>query len=168
MNINMNIEQMLPEIIKNYGALTFAIGIVMSAIYFVFYCLQSAGIMKIAQRHEIKHSWLAWVPIANAYIYGKIAFKDTFKAVALLVLKLAPMSLFPFLFSYPLFHGENLGIGTRILNLAYIVFLMYATYKIYKQMSDKATAMMIWSVLSCGTLIPVFLFAIRNNPIKVH
>ncbi len=149
--------------LSTFGWTAIAIVIVVIAFYVTFYCFQCISIMKIAKRHNIKHNWLAWIPIANAYIYGKIAFEETWKAVVLFVLKAAPL-LLTFLFIFD--NKPNLLI--QILSAVYVVLLFLATYKIYKQMSDKSTVMLIFSILSFGTLIPVFLFAIRNNPIKME
>lgn len=142
------------------GGVLMVVVLVIALFYLVFYCLQSYGVMKIAQRHNIQHSWLAWIPVVNAYIYGKIAFKSTLKAAGLLALKVAPLTNIVFLIL-------DRNASTNVLSLIYTIFLFYATYKIYKQMSDRAVIMLIFSVLSGGTLIPIFLFAIRNNPIKV-
>lgn len=143
------------------GGVLMVVVLVIALFYLVFYCLQSYGVMKIAQRHNVQHSWLSWVPIANAYIYGKIAFKSTTKAAALFALKVAPLTNILFLI-----FGDNASSITNIFSFAYAIFLFYATYKIYKRMSDRAVMMLIFSVLSGGTLIPIFLFAIRNNPIS--
>lgn len=45
-----------------------------------FYVLQSLGLYTIADRRGIKHSWLAWLPIANTWILGSIA--DQYQYVA--------------------------------------------------------------------------------------
>ena len=145
------------------GGVLMVVVLVIALFYLVFYCLQSYGVMKIAQRHSVQHSCLAWVPVVNAYIYGKIAFKSTIKAAGLLTLKVAPLTNIVFLI-----WGSDASSITNIFSFAYTIFLFYATYKIYKQMSDRAVMMLIFSVLSCGTLIPIFLFAIRNNPINLH
>lgn len=145
------------------GGVLMVVVLVIALFYLVFYCLQSYGVMKIAQRHNVQHSWLAWIPVANAYIYGKIAFKSTTKAAALFALKVAPLTNILFLIL-----GSDASSITNIFSFAYTIFLFYATYKIYKQMSDRAVMMLIFSALSGGTLIPIFLFAIRNNPINLQ
>lgn len=127
----------------------------------VFYVFEGYGLMKIAQRHNVKYSWLAWVPVAKSYIYGKIALKSTEKALALFALKAAPLSGF-----LVLAFGNSVGFITSIFSLASMVFFFYAVYKIYKQMSDKAVPMLIFSILSGGVLVPFFIFAIRNNDIR--
>lgn len=130
-------------------------------LFLVPYVFGDYGLMKIAQRHNVKYSWLAWVPVANAYIYGKVAFKSTEKALALFALKAAPLSGV-----LALAFGNSVGFITSVFSLASMAFFFYAVYKIYKQMSDKAVLMLIFSVLSGGVLVPFFIFAIRNNPIK--
>jgi len=39
----------------------------------IFYILQSIAFMKLAKRNNINHSWLAFIPVANTYIFGQIA-----------------------------------------------------------------------------------------------
>lgn len=130
-------------------------------LFWISYILRGYGLMKIAQRYNIEHSWLAWVPVANAYIYGKVAFKSTEKAIALFILKAIPLSgIVVQVFK----SAATVTLG--VLSWLYMPFFFYAVYKIYKQMSDKAVPMLIFSILSGGVLVPFFIFAIRNNPIK--
>lgn len=137
-----------------------------------FYILQSIGFMKLAKRNDIKHSWLAFVPFANAYICGKVAFEDKVKTFTLLVLKIVStiisLSYYSNLvLSYINNNTANISSNTNIFSLAYIIFLLYASYQIFKKYSEKALIMLVFSILSCGLLIPIFLFAIRNNERKI-
>lgn len=50
------------------------------AVLFVFlnYILSSIAIMKMGQRAGIDESWLAWIPIGNLYIIGRLIKRITF------------------------------------------------------------------------------------------
>lgn len=44
-----------------------------SAVGFILYLLRAIGVYKMATGLRIDHSWFAFVPVANSYIYGKVA-----------------------------------------------------------------------------------------------
>lgn len=165
----------LNDLIGDNFPIFFAILGVFALILISFYLLKSLAIMKMAQKMEIKNSWLAFVPFARYYTYGKIAF--TGRAMAILFLCLSVVfKLLRFwkCFAYvaPAFYRDNIAlfslISTAIIVLERIcaVVAFYASYRIFKKFSDKAVVMTIFTVLSCGLLTPIFLFAIRNNELK--
>jgi hypothetical protein len=123
------------------------------------YVLEAVGVMRIAQKCEIKHSWLALVPVVGLYTMGRVAFENKAKAYLLLVANVVPAFVTLLTLWYPTDLNATLllcKIGVRILS-----FLV--SYKIYKKMSNQATLMLILSVLSGGLLTSIFIFAIRNN-----
>ena len=140
----------------------------------IFYILQSIGLMKLAKRNNIKHSWLAFIPVANTYIHGKVAFEDKIKTFTLLSIKIISTIIsssyyLNLVLSYVNFHTVYTSNNTiaNVFSWTYIIFLFYASYQIFKKYSDKAVIMLVFSVLSCGLLTPIFLFAIRNNERKI-
>lgn len=139
----------------------------------IFYIIQSIGLIKLAKRNNIKHSWLAFIPVANTYIYGKVAFEDKIKTFTLLGLKIVSTASLNALLNTVLFYFNfnttaiTNNTMTPIISFAYMIFLFYASYQIFKKYSDKAVIMLVFSVLSCGVLTPIFLFAIRNNERKI-
>ncbi|HPE15131.1 MAG TPA: hypothetical protein PLT65_04790 [Bacilli bacterium] len=48
--------------------------LVILGIILVFYILGSLGLMGIANKTETKGGWMAWLPIFNFYLMGKLAF----------------------------------------------------------------------------------------------
>ena len=146
--------------------------IVILILLVIFYLLNGFGLMRIAKRNNIKHSWLAFVPVANYYIFGKVAFSDNIRPILFLFLNIISMifsinvyytTFFSFIngnSSYPL---NNIYLN--IFNWIYLIFYFYVMYKIYKKYSKKATIMLVFLVLTCGILNPIFLFSIRNNEV---
>lgn len=140
----------------------------------IFYILQSIGLMRLSKRNNIKHSWLAFVPVANAYICGKVAFEDKIKTFTLLGLKIVSTVIsLSYYSNLVLSYVNNNTASTsndtiaNVFSWIYIIFLLYASHQIFKRYSNKAVIMLIFSILSCGLLIPIFLFAIRNNERKI-
>lgn len=137
------------------------------------YILQSIGLMKLAKRNNIKYSWLAFIPVANTYIYGKVAFEDKIKTFILLGIKIISTIILSSYYSNLVLSYVNSNTAytsdntiTNVFSWIYVIFLFYASYQIFKKYSDKAVIMLVFSVLSCGFLTPIFLFAIRNNERK--
>ncbi len=139
---------------------------------FILYILKGVAVMKMAKKMGIKNSGLAFVPIINSYILGKMAFED--KVMPYLFLG---FNIFSFLFGsmfsstiLAVFGGSSLNSAElsmlSTLQAVHMVFAYYLLYKVYKKFSDKAVVMTVFTVLSCGILQPIFLFAIRNNELK--
>lgn len=57
--------------------LTFFIGVfaVSAAIGIVFYLLEAIGVYKMAKSAEIKNPWLAFIPVADGWVFGTLAEK---------------------------------------------------------------------------------------------
>ena len=148
------------------------LSVIMISVIFalIFYLLQSFGLFNMAKTKNIENPWLAFIPYANTYIYGKIAFEEKFKTILLITLRVLAFA-FALITSVDSFASALNGSpqihnNTNIFQIVYVIFNFYTTYKVYKQFSNKAVVMLVFSVLSCGLLIPVFLFAIRNNKLK--
>ncbi len=139
---------------------------------FILYILKGVAVMKIAKKMGIKNSGLVFVPVAGSYILGRMAFED--KVMPFLYLGFNIFSvIYGSMFSSTIlaaFSGSNLNSAElnmlSTLQAASMVFAYYVAYKIYKKFSNKAVVMTVFTVLSCGFLEPIFLFAIRNNNFK--
>lgn len=121
-------------------------------IFIILYVLGGLGLMNIAKKNNEEYSWLAWIPFANVYLIGKIAIDKTV-GWALAVLTFIGSDII------------SLGALNSLSQFAGAVLLFYSVHKIYKSRSDNAVIMTVFSVLTFGFLIPIFLFAIRNNEV---
>lgn len=152
------------------SAASWAVFFIALSICITFYVLSCLGLMKIADKNGIRYSYLAWIPFINFFLIGKIAFKSTVSAIILLILSfIYPYSFFlSIVTTYLYFINSNTSLFFIFVVIAIVFIVMYlvALYKIYKKMSTKAVMMLIFSILSSGLLIPIFLFAIRNNSLR--
>lgn len=112
------------------------------------------GLMRIADKHNEPHSWMAFVPLLNRYILGKIAFQSTGLAILLPALVIAPLVV-------------GLGALSGMVVLAASIMYYVALYKVYKKMSNHFVLMLVFSILTLGFLTPFFLFGIRNNELRI-
>lgn len=160
------------ELINKVLPMLFAIFGVLFLLALMLYLFKGAAVMKMAKKMGIKNSGLVFVPVVGSYILGKMAFED--KVMPYLFLG---FNIFSFLFGsmfsstiLAIFSGSSLNSAElsmlSTLQVVHMVFAYYVLYKIYKKFSDKAVVMTIFTVLSCGLLEPIFLFAIRNNELK--
>lgn len=139
---------------------------------FILYILKCVAVMKMAKKMGIKNSGLIFVPVVGSYILGRMAFED--KVMPFLFLGFNIFSIiYGGMFSSTIlaaFSGSNLNSAElsmlSTLQVASMVFAYYVAYRIYKKFSNKALVMTVFTVLSCGFLDPIFLFAIRNNDLK--
>ena len=136
------------------------------AILLVFYILGSLGLMGIANKTETKGGWMAWLPIFNVYLIGKMGFSKAIGWVLVILAFLGgtgELSL----------NDEVVASGSilpspfnTIAQLTMIIIIVASLYKIYNRVSDKAVVMTVFTVLSFGILAPIFLFAIRKNDVR--
>lgn len=136
----------------------------------VLFLLRGFALMKMAKKCGIKNGWLAFVPVASTYMYGKIAFSDKIKSI-LFISSYIVSAIISIIYYYQnvlhFFNGTtyspSFNIATNIFQWIFLAFSYYATYKIFKKFSAKAVLMTVLSVLSCGLLSSIFLFAIKDN-----
>lgn len=140
------------------------IGWIVGIVIVILYAFYSFSLMKIAHRFNIKHTFLAWIPIVHTFTHAKIAFEDNKKSGLILILNLLTVFLIAFAIINKLIY---LTTPLNILNFVARVFLFLSTYKVYKKLTIKPILWLLASIFSFGLLTPIFLFAIRNNPIKV-
>ncbi|MGC4377861.1 hypothetical protein WD019_13080 [Fictibacillus sp. Mic-4] len=119
----------------------------------IMYIFLGIGLMRMAKREGIENEWLAWVPIAQMYILGKIVSH-----------KLGPNGGFILLgVSIGAFVLSFIPILGAIIGFAIGIFMFFVYHWTYDKYSDKAVLMTVFTVLTCGGLAPIFIFAIRNN-----
>ncbi|MDD3048385.1 MAG: hypothetical protein PHQ89_00115 [Bacilli bacterium] len=136
---------------------------------FVFglYILLVFALTSMIKKLNMKGAWMIWIPILNFYLIGKIAFEN----------KIIPW-LIPIF--YILSRKSTASVNNRIINstsfapsyltntfnFLFALLLIVSLFKVYNKFSDQAIVMTIFTVLSCGILAPVFLFAIRNKEVR--
>lgn len=122
---------------------------IISAIFsLVFYILFSLGLMKFCE--EINYPiWLAWIPIVQIFLLIDIAYRNkTTMCIAVI--------------SFIVYNFLG-GLLALIAILILLYYILNALQKIYISKSHHPTLLLILSIVSFGTLVPVFIFAIRNN-----
>jgi hypothetical protein len=135
------------------------------AIVLVFYIFMALGLMKMADRLGHKGTWMAWIPFCNSYLLGKVAISKAIGWVLVGLTLLAGTSM-----SDSAEGSVKISLLPEplrsIVAIALFVLTVVCLNKIYKKFSTKSTVMTVFTVLSLGILSPIFVFAIRNNPIN--
>lgn len=140
------------------------------------YIFDGFGLMEMAKVKNEKYTWLSWIPCAKEYLLGKLAYNSNVGATAYLCVTIG-VSVISFIVSFIIgLVGEYyedltltlfiLYIFIIILSIAYSVFYYITMYKLYKQFSDKAVIMIVFTILTGGMLSPIFIFAIRKNKLQ--
>ena len=155
------------------GLLAFFAGFIMFIfiVVIVLYVLGGIGLMRIADKQNIKGVWMAWIPFFNLRLIGKLAVENKFAQWLLLVLALLGAEFTSSVIVNGVTTTKNvIALPSPIREIfvfsALIVGIVYL-YKIYNKLSDKAVIMIVFTILTCGLLAPIFLFAIRNNEVRV-
>jgi len=119
----------------------------------ILYVLFAIGLMKMANRENIENAWLAWVPIAQTYIMGRLISHKLGENSGWIVLGVTLISMFT---SWIPVLGQLISFGV-------LIFSFVILHWIYEKYSNKAVLMTIFTVITAGSLSPIFIFAIRNN-----
>jgi hypothetical protein len=122
---------------------------------FLAYILTSIGLMNLAKNAGINNPWLAWIPIANLWIWGELVSEKLNgkggKKVLLITLAYAVTQIIPFI-----------NILTAI---AYAIFAIMLSFWLFKKYTEKPVLHTILSIL-IPIYSPILLFVIRNNEPK--
>jgi len=158
----------------------------------ILWIFQAIGLQRLGNRNNINNSWVAWLPIGDLWVLGKISdtrknfwkIEDTGKLFVIIsvvqiiigvIMLLGGVSAFftnlsfdllaeSEIFSYILYGGIEFfdflfGLsGGLILLLKF--WSLYNVYSKYK--GDKGVIFLILSIIF-QFMIPIFLFAIRNE-----
>ncbi|MBQ4641750.1 MAG: hypothetical protein IJB47_03970 [Oscillospiraceae bacterium] len=191
------LTSMVPAIDEGFGLV---LGIIMSVLVVISlicigfgilsYVLLSMGLYKIANRRQIRNSWLAWIPVGNMWILGSIS--DQYRYVAkgqiknrrkvLLGLNIAIVALTVVCYVISFIGGIIAGLSQRpdlaagqmglafllvgavwVVTIVEIVFLFIAYNDLYRSCNpEKADLFLVLSILFNVT-ISFFVFAVRNK-----
>lgn len=133
----------------------------MSAIYLILtYVFESISIMSISKNLNYQKSFLAWIPIYNKYLLGKIIGTKGLSAVLTLfnIITIVTAIYCYFDFNYMAFSLLLIGI------IVEFILEIIISHKIYKSVTNKyCDVLTIFNILTLGLLRPIILFLIRNK-----
>ncbi len=120
------------------------------------YILTALGLYKIAQKQGEPNAWLAWIPIAQLYIIGKIIKEVKLGTTVIprmdLVLPLGAVGV-AILIWIPV-----LG---QLIALAYYALFIYSLFLLFKKyVPDQA---ILYTILSAIGFFAIFIFIIRDK-----
>ncbi len=123
----------------------------------ILYFIGAFGLYRIAENRKIKDPWMAFIPLANFYILGRIV---------------EPIKIFnkevpnlPFFLLGSAISVIVLGYIPPLGQLAFLVFLvltLFSLYNLYNSYTDKAVLYLVISVLIPFSP-PILIFYIRNR-----
>lgn len=130
---------------------------ILSVIGFVLFAL---GLMTLAKRKGINNAWLAWIPIANLYIMGKIIGHIKIGSFEMDKMEMwLPLSILPLIILLAIPFVRILAI------IAFAVIFYFAFFRLFsKYRSENAVLFSVLSVLlftlgAYGLLV----FLVRND-----
>ncbi|MDD4027918.1 MAG: hypothetical protein PHN54_02555 [Bacilli bacterium] len=150
-------EQSILNVINEIIYFPFEILIGILVILLFLHAFLSFSIKTIADKKQIKNSWISFLPIFNTFIIGNIAFKKRIMSYALLVFSL--LSTIYLIDVYNTFHF----IFTLIVVFLSIILYFTALYNIYKMFCKKYVLLFIFTVITFGLISPIVFLCIRNN-----
>ena len=146
--------------------------LVLLVVSMIFFAL---GLRRMSERADIKHTWLAWIPIFNYYLVGELA-KDSpliksgkrFLAITLIGLGVTFTSIFAFqlvLDSQTPFAGV-IGLFTWfILYLIFIAYLWIGHYFLLARYTKHALLLTLLSIFVSQLVLYFAVYALRDKPV---
>ncbi len=122
------------------------------------YVLAALGLYTMAQNRQLENAWVAWIPVAQLYILGKLIRTLNIGGYEIPQIEL----VLPGVAVAGVVLGAIPLIGTLIA-IASAVVSLFALYKLYSMhRPEQATLYMILSVV-IPFMGPVFIYMIRND-----
>lgn len=137
-------------------------GVIGAIIGIALYIFVAFSLFKLAQKRGVDMPWLAWIPIAQMYIIGKLVKTvkiSTFEIPSLEIVLPVGMLAYMLLSGIPV-------IGWLI-SLAYLILMLLTLNNLYKQyVPEQATLYTVLSIL--GIPIPFFFLKFsKMDPISM-
>jgi hypothetical protein len=131
--------------------IVFVLGIAM-------YVLASLGLYKLAANQGIENPWLAWIPIANLYVLGRLI-----KNLKIQSYDIPNIELVLPIGSVAIMILGNIPVIGWIIQLVYAVLFLFAIHKLYKMYRPDSAV--LWLVLSIilPFMGPIFIYMMRND-----
>lgn len=129
-------------------------------IFVILYLLSAFGFYRMAQRKKIKDPWMAFIPIANLYVYGKLIepLKIMGKEIPNLPFVMLGMGI-----ASPIINA--LPIIGQIISVLIVIFFLFALYRLYDIYSERPVLYFVLSII-LPFLGSIFIFVLRNKEPK--
>ena len=132
------------------------------------YILMGISLYKINKNREHKGSWMAWVPIFNVYLLGKLGCNK----IVGMVCSIAIILCTSFTVSINGIVKQNFSIFPTIISSIILIIIdilmIVSAAKLYKKAGKNPITLWIITILTLGMAIPFFLFSIRNENNKTE
>lgn len=180
-------------VLGGMASVIFLIGMVIALFALAFgivsYIFTGLGVYTIANRRGIRHAWLAWIPVANAWVMGCISDqyqqaakgRNTRRRVTLLVLMIVNhvASAFSSAVSVEemmnlLIHGDyavggaammssTISLITSGISIAYSVMYYFCLYDLYTSCKPESNVLYLVLSILLGVTTPFLIFSCRNK-----
>lgn len=140
------------ELLALLGIIIFVVAIIAIAFYFIY----SYALYKMAVKQSIENSWLAFIPIAQSYIIGRLIknLKVFNFEIPRIEIVLPASALVTLVFS----QSEVLGGLLSIANFILMLFALNKLYKLYKP--ENATLYTVLSIF--GFPVPFIFLSLKD------
>jgi hypothetical protein len=134
--------------------------IIFATIFIPLYIIGSLGLMRLAKNRGFEAPWLAWIPIGNLFLLGRLVNNIDMGSVN--INKIYVVYPIMVVASIPLQFIPLIGwVSASILGIALFVLEILIYIKLYKMYSPRNYV--LYTVLSVFGFAPILFYEIRNN-----
>ena len=132
--------------------------------FLLLYLLHAVGLYKMGKTVGAERSWLAFVPVANLYVMGKIVKEVSIAGITLTKLEF----VLPAVTVTGIVLSQLPAIGF-LAGAAAGVFYYIVLYNLYKNFRPASAAPFIIVSILLGFMTSIFVFIMRNDiPVEQH
>lgn len=154
---NFGVENLHPTIATIFFIIIAIIVIIVLIISIVLYVFTGLSLSELAKKNEVENAWLAWLPVGNMYLLGKIGF-EIYAPVEKRNSNFTWVLLACSLASWVLYDS---GLSSMAM-VGVTVFSTWAYYYIFKKINEKNCV--LFTILSAMFDIgPVLLFVNKKR-----
>ena len=135
--------------------------IILVIVGIALYIDMALALQAMAKKLDLENTWLAWIPIANVYLMGKIAGDE----VTIFQKKIPKLSLVLLVGCIAIMIISGIPVIGQLAAIAYAVLSFFAMYKVYRIFSESSAVLFIVLSIVLNVTAPfLMLMASKNEP----
>lgn len=135
--------------------------IILVIVGIALYIVMALALQAMAKKLDLENTWLAWIPIANVYLMGKVAGDE----VTIFQKKIPKLSLVLLVGCIAIMIISGIPVIGQLAAIAYAVLSFFSMYKIYRIFAESSAVLFIVLSIVLNVTAPfLMLMASKNEP----
>jgi hypothetical protein len=133
--------------------------IILVIVGIALYIVMALALQAMAKKLDLENTWLAWIPVANVYLMGKIAGDE----VTIFQKKIPKLSLVLLVGAIATVIISSIPVIGQLVCIAYAVLSFVAMYKVYRIFAEGSAVLFIVLSIVINITAPFLMLAVSKN-----